>query len=260
MRPADLLPAGVKRRLKRLLGRPETRLHPDWSIVAPAGPVTTPHTIFDVGAHEGWFFHCWKDWCPAARVHAFEPSHEPLERARTLYADGTIVFNEVAVGATPGRLTMNVYDESPVSNSLMPIVKSTWDAIGYPITQVRQREVEIVTLDRYRGWSAVGDVHLIKIDVQGFELEVLRGATATLRATSYVLVESAMLPLYEGAPRFTDVYDFMADHGFHLIGMRAWHRGNRTLVETDMLFRRNDLMPPIDRGIDRVYVDVAERR
>jgi hypothetical protein len=39
--------------------------------------------------------------------------------------------------------------------------------------------------------------------------------------------------------------------------MRAWHRGNQTLVESDMLFRRNDLMPEIDPSVDRIVGDLT---
>ena len=62
-----------------------------------------------------------------------------------------------------------------------------------------------------------------------------------------------MGPLYSGVARYTGVVDFLTQRGFHLMTMQAWHRGNRTLIETDMLFCRDDLMPPVDDGIDRVY-------
>ncbi len=83
--------------------------------------------------------------------------------------------------------------------------------------------------------------------------EVLRGAEATLPRVAHVFVESGIRPLYRGGARFTEVFDHMVARGFHLIGLRAWHRGNQALVESDLLFRRDDLMPPIDPRIDRIY-------
>jgi len=100
-------------------------------------------------------------------------------------------------------------------------------------------------------------VYLIKIDVQGFELEVLKGAESLLKRTDYVFVESGMRRLYQGAPSFAEVYLAMEKCGFHLVTLRAWHRGNHRLVEADLLFRRNDLTPDIDRERDRYYVELC---
>jgi len=259
VRLADALrravPAPLKRALKRRLGMPQTRLHSDWAMLAPIGPVTRPHVIFDVGANEGWFFHCWTDWCPPAEVHAFEPAEEAFTRSK-IYDAPNIHLNRVAVGRTPGKLPLHVLSESTVSNSLLAPVDETWREIGYHTGEVFMREVDVITLDDYARRNAIESVYLIKIDVQGFELEVLEGAAEVLQRTDYVFVEAALRPLYEGAPRFTAVYDFLADHGFHLMTLRAWHRGNNVLVETDMLFRRNELMPPFDPNVSREYVQV----
>lgn len=113
--------------------------------------------------------------------------------------------------------------------------------------------VPVTTLDAYADQQQLGTVFMLKIDVQGLELDVLRGARAVLDRTQHVFVESAIKPLYEGAARFSDVHDFLVERGFHLMAMRSWHRGNRVLVESDMLFRRNGLEPPVDERIDRVY-------
>ena len=145
-------------------------------------------------------------------------------------------------------------EQSRVSNSFLEPVDATWREIDYHTGARSTRMVDVVTLDEYA--RTIESIHLLKIDVQGFELEVLRGAVNTLLKIDFILVEAAIRPLYQNAPRFTAVYDFLADHGFHLMTMRAWHRGNRTLVETDMLFRRDDLMPPIDPSVDRIMEHV----
>src|SRR5438874_2213174 len=89
---ARALPAGAKQRIKRMLGLPLRPLHADWAIVAAAGPVEGPHVVLDVGAHHGWFLHCWKDWCPAAEIHAFEPAIEAFECMTRLYGNTPGVY------------------------------------------------------------------------------------------------------------------------------------------------------------------------
>lgn len=73
-------------------------------------------------------------------------------------------------------------------------------------------------------------IHLTKIDIQGHELGALQGATQALARTNYVLVESAIQKLYEDALSFTQVHDFLIQHNFHIVSLRAWHRGNDVLI------------------------------
>ena len=127
-----------------------------------------------------------------------------------------------------------------------------WSEIGYRTGEVLQTSVPVVTLDDYVRRERLHKIYLIKIDVQGYEMHVLRGAQQVLTRIEHILVESAVRPLYHGAARFTEVCDFLAGNGFHLIGMQGWHRGNNAFVEVDMLFRRNELMAPIDESVVRV--------
>ena len=249
----SLVPAPVKRGVKNALGLPQTRLHPDWAILRPVGPVVHAHVVLDVGAHHGWFFHCWQDWCPAARVHAFEPYPESFAAMSAEYGrDPRVTLNAVGVGSAPGRMPLRVMADSKVSNSFLPHRPQAWDEVRFRTGAISQVDVPVTTLDDYCASAKIQSVYLLKIDVQGFELEVLRGAGATLPRVDHVLVESAIRPLYEGAARFTEVVDFMRDAGFHLMAMRQWHRGNHVLMETDMLFRRDGLAPPVDESIERV--------
>jgi FkbM family methyltransferase len=259
--PLDLarraMPQRLKRALKRRLGRPSTTLHDDWRILAPIGPVHEPHVIIDAGSNEGWFFHCWKDWCPAATVHAFEPAIEAHNTSHALYgSDADVHLVNAGLGSAKGELSLRVMDGIPLGNSFLPHVPATWNEIDYDPGAISARTVPVTTLDDYAAEEGLGEIQLLKVKVQGFELEVLRGGANLLRRTRYVFVESGIRPLYAGAPKFSTVYDHL-DAGFHLIGMQAWHRGNLTLVEADMLFRRNDLMPPIDPDVDRIYATVG---
>ena len=254
------LPPRVKTPLKRWLGLPATRLHADWSVLAPIGPVESEHVVVDVGSHVGWFLHCWKDWCPTASIHAFEPASEAHSKSVNLYgSDPSIVFNAVGVGSQSGVLDLKVCGDSTPSNSFLEPAKDGWDAIGYRTGPITRRSVPVVTLDEYCAQTRLQSIYLMKIDVQGFELEVLKGAVKTLRHTDYLFVESAIQRLYVDAATFTTVHDYLVGRGFHLMALRAWHRGNRVLVETDMLFRRNDLAPVFDPRVDKVSEELSTR-
>ena len=110
----------------------------------------------------------------------------------------------------------------------------------------------ITTLDAYVAAEGLSSIHLLKIDVQGYEMHVLGGAEQILPKVSLIFVESGIRPLYVEAPRFSDVFHHLSARGFHLMAMQAWHRGNHVLMEADMLFRRDDLIPPVDERVVRI--------
>ena len=252
-----VLPAPARARIKELLGMPATQLNPDWEVLRLIGPVDRKHVVLDVGAHHGWFFHCWLDWCPQGEVYAFEPTEESFAQMQKNYgSDPRVHLAQVGVGSEKGELQFNILADSQVSNSFLPPRQEAWNAIEYGTGAVSQRSVPVTTLDDYCLEREINQVYLLKIDVQGFEMEVLKGAASVLPRTDYVFVEAGIQRLYDGAPSFAEVCLFMESHGFHLMHMRAWHRGNRVLVETDMIFRRNDLAPPMDRSRDRTYLEL----
>jgi len=252
------LPARVKSPLKKMLGLPLTRLHPAWQILAPIGPNYLPHCVIDVGAHTGWFFHCWLDWCPQARVYAFEPYPASFRAAVQNYgSDPRVRLVQMAVGEVVGEQVLNVLNKSIVSNSLLRPRESVWDELRYFTGSVTQTPVAVTTLDAYAASNGLESIYLLKIDVQGYEMHVLRGAANMLSRVDYVFIESGIRPLYEDAPRFSEVFEHLIARGFHLMAMQAWHRGNHTLIESDMLFRRNELMPPVDETVVRVTTRIG---
>src|SRR5262245_33808049 len=142
------IPSSIKAPIKHWLGLPPTRLHKDWSMLLPIGPNSSDHVIIDVGAHEGWFFHCWLDWCPRAVVHAYEPYSESYEMARKLYGqDNRVRLECVAIGDKGGLQNLNILNESKVSNSILQPRTDMWNEIGYRTGQISQTSVSVVTLD-----------------------------------------------------------------------------------------------------------------
>jgi FkbM family methyltransferase len=247
------IPLCIKAPIKRWLGLPPTRLNKDWNILLPIGPNYSDHIMIDVGAYRGWFYHCWLDWCPNAKVHAFEPYAESFEIAQKLYGqDKRVSLECLAIGDVEGVQALNILSDSKASNSLLQPRSETWSEIRYRTGKVLQTTVPVVTLDGYIRRENLKKVYLLKIDVQGYEMHVLRGAQQNLAQIDNIFVESAVRPLYHGAAKFSEVFDFLTARGFHLIGMRGWHRGNHALVEVDMLFRRNELMTPVDESVERI--------
>jgi len=137
-------------------------------------------TVFDVGAHIGFFSLLASIVNPAAQVFAFEPLARIFARLNQNIALNGLTKVQtfcVAVGAHEGTAEFYFPDEDmPVSSSL----RSDMLTATLPASTIRHVPVPVVTLDRIVAEQRVARVSLIKLDTERTEHEVLAGARATL--------------------------------------------------------------------------------
>jgi FkbM family methyltransferase len=139
---------------------------------------------FDIGAHVGGRVRSWRRL--GARVVAVEPQPDCLRVLRLLFGrDRAVTLVPSAVGAAPGRAQLGVSTATPTVSSL----SAGWrESVASDRSFARVRwdrsvEVEVVTLDDLI--AAHGEPAFCKIDVEGFEVEVLAGLSRPLRALSF---------------------------------------------------------------------------
>lgn len=135
-------------------------------------------TVIDVGAHEGSYAADVARLVRGARVFAFEPHPETFKRLAA--AGGAYTPVHAAVASEPGTVTL--YDRgSPAGTQHASLVPNVIETIHAQAT-ARRWEVPATTLDRFVAEQRIERVHLLKIDTEGSELDVLRGARACLAA------------------------------------------------------------------------------
>jgi len=118
----------------------------------------------------------------------------------------------------------------------------TGSSVMPEVTSADRNEISLAmtTLDALIG-DQISSPALIKLDVQGYELEVLRGAPRCLKSAEVIILECAFLEYNEGAPLFAEVVDFMRERGFLVYDFcGAMRRSDGVLFQADVIFARED--------------------
>jgi FkbM family methyltransferase len=196
-------------------------------------------TVLDVGANAGQFAAQLRAEGYRGRIVSFEPvasAHAILTRV-ALPDPLWTVTSAMALGETEGRAEINVA-QNLASSSLLPVLRRSVSAADIS-SHVAKEIVKVRRLDDVvaQEWEAP---FAMKLDTQGFELHVLRGAPHTLAHTDVLVAEMSLVPLYEGAASFVDLYRFLEDAGFYCItlaqGFGDHHR--HELLQVDGVFVR----------------------
>lgn len=194
--------------------------------------------VADVGANRGQFSLVCRQFNPQVVIAAFEPLKEAADVYRALFsAGGRVSLHVCALAPQRGEMAMHVSARDD-SSSLLPI--STAQTENFPGTEsVGVRSVSVGPLTDFLAPSGLGTRNLLKIDVQGFELEVLKSAGPLLPHFDWIYVECSFVPLYEGQALADEVAAFLAERGFRLRGrFNQAHGKDGGLLQADLLFEK----------------------
>lgn len=175
------------------------------------------NTIVDVGAHRGNVFSSLMYMFPRAKVYAFEPDEENFRYLDKKYnSNKNIELNKYAVSNKDGKSTFYTHPKSYMSSLLEP--GNDRDKNHLLKEQTRKVTVDTITLDSYfKDKEVTGNVFL-KVDTQGSEGLVLRGAKHFLKRVKVVHVEAPFDDLYKGQDNFAQIYKLLTELGFKYAG------------------------------------------
>jgi len=194
-----------------------------------------PNTIIDVGANRGQFALLCRSLFPNAKIIAFEPLTKSAEIFQKLFInDANIQLMPCALGKQHAQMVMHISHQDD-SSSLLPI---TQQAQVFPGTE--EKDIQTVTVYRLDEILTKKDIispALLKIDVQGYELEVLEGGQSLLQLFDMIYVECSFFELYEGQALANQVIAFLQNQGFQLSGFyNPYYDKKGRCVQADLLF------------------------
>ncbi len=197
-------------------------------------------TIIDGGSNIGQFARAATETFPEARVYSFEPLPDIATKLRqNLAGRSQVKITEAALGNEDGKITFNRAAYS-LASSALPIHKEN-NASFSGVEEIEKLEVDIVRLDSVLANELLESPCLLKLDLQGFEMEALKGATETLKRCDYVLLETALKTMYEGEALFDEIYDFMRNANYRFLRpVDFLMDAQGEIVQLDALFARQD--------------------
>lgn len=202
---------------RREVSRRQLNLMKAWHLqLLPSVSLLENGLIIDVGAHEGLWTRDVLEIVPSATIIAVEPQDDlRAQIERRFEGDPRVSVDHRALADSTGTRTFHRLDAS-VNGSLYP-PRSKMNELyrtGWELQETHG--VETTTVDEL---SSGRHLALLKIDVQGAELEVLEGAHETLARTSAAMLEVTFVSHYEGDTTFSELHEFMVAAGFALTGI-----------------------------------------
>ena len=194
--------------------------------------------IIDVGSNKGQFTFASKIYFPKVTIFSFEALKSEFKKYINLISSfKDIKAYNYALGNIKTKTRMNIAS-SPDSSSLLEINEIQSKEFGTYKTKFYE-EIEIRRLDEWLDQIKKFNSILMKIDVQGFELEVLKGSKHVLKHINYLYIEASSVELYKNQPLLENIKDFLFEEGFFLEGSFNQSYGkNKKLIQGDYLFSK----------------------
>jgi FkbM family methyltransferase len=178
--------------------------------------------VIDVGAHQGGFGRLVRDLGYPGRIVSFEPVPANFARLQEASAaDAEWLTHRQALGAESGRRAIHVTRQSSLPSLRPPSAygqayfKGQLEVIDTPLIEVGRLDDAFVTCI-----EGLPDPRVfLKIDTQGYDLEVIRGGANCMGRILAIQSEVSVQAIYEGVPNYTDAIAELNALGFELSGL-----------------------------------------
>ena len=199
--------------------------------------------VIDVGAHYGEFGRQLRKFVNfRGRIASFEPTSEAYTKLqRRAASDAEWHTFQYALAARSDEKEINIVRYTSANSFLAPS-QFALDQFGHDVDVVGREQVKIKTLDEMFGSCIDGIPQprvYLKLDTQGYDMAVLRGATKTIAAVVAMQSEVSVQPIYKGMPRMLESIEHFESLGFLITGLFPVLRAkDLSVIEFDCVLRR----------------------
>jgi len=188
--------------------------------------------IFDVGSNVGQTIEVYESLFSNTLIHAFEPSPRVFEMLKTKTSRyKNLIMNNVGVGSVEGSIQFFENINSDMSSFLQQS-SGSWGEVN------NIQNVNVITLDDYAERNKIERIDLLKIDTQGYDFEVLKGAKRLLSEKRIGLIQLEIIldDIYKSQPRMDKILEYLFDINYKLVAFYNFHNVDIAARWTDALF------------------------
>lgn len=189
-----------------------------------------PRTILDLGAHEGRWAEIAKEVFPNSTIHMVEGNPDKYDILKKI----NIPFTISLIG-DKDNIEVDYYKakhSNDTGNSIYKEISSYFQDNNSEVVKLPMKTLDTLVLEKN-----IHNVDFIKLDVQGSEMNVLKGAKSLLKTVSYVLLETQLMEYNKNSPKFTQLFKYLNKNSFTLCDMFEIHYSKDGFTrEIDFLF------------------------
>lgn len=230
------------RRMLRVTGIdvvPFTNTNPDF-VIDLAIRRHSITTLLDVGANRGQFAQRAIDYGFRGTIHSFEPMPQVFDRlARRVARHANWHAHRIALSDSTGMATLTIGANDQTSSLRVPLVESARTIAA--MTVVGQVEVPTQRLDDFIADAAIVAAQcFLKLDVQGAEMAVLRGAAAIFSVVPLIQLETSLVPAYDQESKLEEMIHVIHAAGMVVRNIRPVYTNENTgeLMQVDLIAER----------------------
>ncbi len=195
-----------------------------------------PKSLIDVGANKGQFSLMARYLFPDIEIHAFEPLESERKLFQSVVAEPVRLY-ATALGETAGEAVFFVASRTDSSSLFEP---GAAQEAAYGVAVASSITVPVARLSDIIDVSSLPQPILLKIDVQGGELNALKGAEGILSLIDFIYCEVSFVQLYENQPLADEIVNYLAGQNFILCGVFNQSVTRRFgPTQADFLWRRS---------------------
>jgi len=198
--------------------------------------------IYDVGANRGVMIEKYLSFFPNSSIHAFEPYDDYAQKLKIQYENNKkVIINNYAISDIEDSKIFNINKSVDTSSFLTS--KKTGLNSDAAVKTVNQILVSQATIDNYATSNNHNKIHILKLDIQGSELNALKGAEGMLKENKidFIFSETYFVQQYENQPSFFDISNYLLSFGYVMQDLYYPIYGKGKIAWCDTLFVRGDL-------------------
>lgn len=191
-------------------------------------------TLLDVGSNKGQFILITRKYLPSIKVFSFEPQVDALKIQKKILGKKNIFYYPIALGSKNKDKFFYITKRNDSSSLLKPKTKINND---YAI--IKKLRIKVKKFNDILNVNALKKPILLKLDVQGFELEVLKGFEKKLNLVEYIIGEVSYIKSYSKAVNAAKLIEYLEKYNFRIIDKLNQTKINGKIYQEDILFKKS---------------------